>query len=202
MNAKVADSEKLTIVGIIRPNPEAVATSLNGAIGYLPSLTEHIMNAADSSDIVKAQKADESTDILTSLPFLTEENDPANMTVAEKAEAIRGNIDSMNDAEAAVVYTDYMAGLSDEDAANMAQSQLSSMTKDEVNALVVSAMMQSPEAQGMDENTVAMYLSTMSEEDINSIALQALTAAIQAQAKERRGILTFVLHLGRACRIP
>ena len=44
--------------------------------------------------------------------------------------------------------------------------------------------MQSPEAQGMDENTVAMYLSTMSEEDINSIALQALTAAIQAQAKE------------------
>lgn len=184
MNAKVADSEKLTIVGIIRPNPEAVATSLNGAIGYLPSLTEHIMNAADSSDIVKAQKADEGTDILTSLPFLTEENDPANMTVAEKAEAIRGNIDSMNDAEAAVVYTDYMAGLSDEDAANMAQSQLSSMTKDEVNALVVSAMMQSPEAQGMDENTVAMYLSTMSEEDINSIALQALTAAIQAQAKE------------------
>lgn len=184
MNAKVADSEKLTIVGIIRPNPEAVATSLNGAIGYLPSLTEHIMNAADSSDIVKAQKADESTDILTSLPFLTEENDPANMTVAEKAEAIRGNIDSMNDAEAAVVYTDYMAGLSDEDAANMAQSQLSSMTKDEVNALVVSAMMQSPEAQGMDENTIAMYLSTMSEEDINSIALQALTAAIQAQAKE------------------
>ena len=184
MNAKVADSEKLTIVGIIRPNPEAVATSLNGAIGYLPSLTEHIMNAADSSDIVKAQKADESTDILTSLPFLTEENDPANMTVAEKAEALRGNIDSMNDAEAAVVYTDYMAGLSDEDAANMAQSQLSSMTKDEVNALVVSAMMQSPEAQGMDENTIAMYLSTMSEEDINSIALQALTAAIQAQAKE------------------
>lgn len=184
MNAKVADSEKLTIVGIIRPNPEAVATSLNGAIGYLPSLTEHIMSAADSSDIVKAQKADEDTDILTSLPFLTDENDPANMTVAEKAEAIRGNIDSMNDAEAAVVYTDYMAGLSDEDAANMAQSQLSSMTKDEVNALVVSAMMQSPEAQGMDENTVAMYLSTMSEEDINSIALQALTAAIQAQAKE------------------
>lgn len=184
MNAKVADSEKLTIVGIIRPNPEAVATSLNGAIGYLPSLTEHIMSAADSSDIVKAQKADEDTDILTSLPFLTEENDPANMTVAEKAKAIRGNIDSMNDAEAAVVYTDYMAGLSDEDAANMAQSQLSSMTKDEVNALVVSAMMQSPEAQGMDENTVAMYLSTMSEDDINSIALQALTAAIQAQAKE------------------
>lgn len=184
MNAKVADSEKLTIVGIIRPNPEAVATSLNGAIGYLPSLTEHIMNAADNSDIVKAQKADEGTDILTFLPFLTEENDPANMTVAEKAEAIRGNIDSMNDAEAAVVYTDYMAGLSDEDAANMAQSQLSSMTKDEVNALVVSAMMQSPEAQGMDENTIAMYLSTMSEEDINSIALQALTAAIQAQAKE------------------
>ena len=184
MNAKVAGSEKLTIVGIIRPNPEAVATSLNGAIGYLPSLTEHIMNAADNSDIVKAQKADESTDILTSLPFLTEENDPANMTVAEKAEAIRSNIDSMNDAEAAVVYTDYMAGLSDEDAANMAQSQLSSMTKDEVNALVVSAMMQSPEAQGMDENTIAMYLSTMSEEDINSIALQALTAAIQAQAKK------------------
>ncbi len=184
MNAAVAESEHLTIVGIIRPNPEAVATSLNGAIGYLPSLTEYVIDKAEKSEVVKAQRADETVDILTNLPFLTEDNDPANMTVAERADAIRSNIDGMSSAEAAVIYTNYMAGVSDEDVAQMAQSQLSAMTEEEINALVVSAMKQSPEAQGMDENTITMYLSTMSEDEVNSIALQALGAEIQAQARE------------------
>ncbi len=184
MNAAVAESEHLTIVGIIRPNPEAVATSLNGAIGYLPSLTEYVIDKAEKSEVVKAQRADETVDILTNLPFLTEDNDPANMTVAERADAIRSNIDGMSSAEAAVIYTNYMAGVSDEDVAQMAQSQLSAMTDEEINALVVSAMKQSPEAQGMDENTITMYLSTMSEDEVNSIALQALGAEIQAQARE------------------
>ena len=184
MNAAVAESEHLTIVGIIRPNPEAVATSLNGAIGYLPSLTEYVMNKAEESEVVKAQKSDETVDILTNLPFLTDENDPADMTVSEKAEAIRSNIESMSSAEAAVIYTNYMAGISDEDAAEMAQAQLSAMSEEEINALVLSAMMQSEEAQGMDEATITMYLSTMSDDEINTIALQALCAAVQAQAKE------------------
>lgn len=184
MTNAVNESEKLTIVGIIRPNPEAVATSLNGAVGYLPSLTEHIIAAAEESAVVKAQMADESTDILTGLPFLTDENDPANMSVSEKATAIRENLDSMSTAEAALAYTDYMSGISDEDAAEMAQSQLAIMSAEEIDALVTAAVMQSPEAAGMDESTIMMYLSTMSDEDKAGIALQALTATVMAQAKE------------------
>ncbi|MGN1409888.1 MAG: ATP-binding cassette domain-containing protein [Eubacteriales bacterium] len=185
MTSAVSESEKITIVGIIRPSPEAVATSLNGAIGYLPSLTEHIMAKADESDVVKAQLASPETDILTALPFKTEENDPANLTDSEKAEAIRGAIEKMNSAEAAAVYTDYMANHSDSDAEQMAEGQLAAMSAEEVNALVLSAMMQSPEAQGMDETTIKAYLSSMSAEEVNSMAKNILTEAVKSQAKER-----------------
>ena len=185
MTSAVSDSEKLTIVGIIRPSPEAVATSLTGAIGYLPSLTEHIMAKADESEVVKAQLDSPETDILASLPFKTEENDPENLTDSEKAEAIRGAIEKMNGAEAAAVYTDYMANLSDSDAEQMAEGQLSAMSAEEVNALVVSAMMQSPEAQGMDESTIKAYLSSMSAEEVSAMAKNILTEAVKAQAKER-----------------
>ncbi len=184
MTNTVSESERVEIVGIIRPNPEAVATSLNGAIGYLPSLTQHIIDKAEVSNIVKAQKADESVDVLTGLPFLTDDNDPANMSVSEKASAIRENISGMNNAEASVIYTEYMAGISDEDVAEMAQAQLAAMSSEEINGLVLSAMLQSPEAQGMDEATITMYLGQMSEDDINSIAFEAVSAMIKAQAKE------------------
>lgn len=184
MTSAVADSEKLTIVGIIRPSPEAVATSLTGAIGYLPSLTEHIMAKADESEVVKAQLESIETDILTALPFKTEENDPENLTESEKAEAIRGAIEKMNGAEAAAVYTDYMANLSDADAEQIAQAQLASMSADEVNALVLSAMLQSPDAAGMDEGTIKAYLASMPPEEVSEMAKNILTEAVKAQAKE------------------
>ena len=69
MTKLVEDSLELKVVGILRPNPEASATSINGAIGYTSSLTEYIINNINNSDIAKAQLADAETNIFTNMSF-------------------------------------------------------------------------------------------------------------------------------------
>lgn len=53
----------IQVVGIIRPNEEATATSVNGVIGYTKYLTEYVINQINESDIVKEQKAHADIDI-------------------------------------------------------------------------------------------------------------------------------------------
>ncbi|MCD8204417.1 MAG: ABC transporter ATP-binding protein/permease [Coprobacillus sp.] len=43
------DTVELEVVGVLRPNPASSSTSINGCIGYLPSLTQYMMNEAEAS---------------------------------------------------------------------------------------------------------------------------------------------------------
>ena len=66
--------EDITVVGIIRPAEGSVANDTAGFIGYKSELMEHLINKVNDSEIVKAQKASPDTDVLTGLPFETNEN--------------------------------------------------------------------------------------------------------------------------------
>lgn len=76
------DEHKLDVVGIIRPNEEATATSASGTVGYLPSLMEHLIHENNASDIVKAQLADPDTDIFTGIEFEKDEESSEPLTMA------------------------------------------------------------------------------------------------------------------------
>lgn len=66
--------EDITVVGIIRPAEGSVANDTAGFVGYKSELMEHLINKVNESEIVKAQKASPDTDVLTGLPFETNEN--------------------------------------------------------------------------------------------------------------------------------
>lgn len=69
MKQLVEDAPELKIVGIIRPDEEATATSINGSIAYNSSLTDYVVNHINDSEIAKAQMADPDTNVLTGTPF-------------------------------------------------------------------------------------------------------------------------------------
>ena len=79
---------KLKISGIIRPNPDATAHMLGGAIGYTKYLRNYIVEQSEFSDVVKAQMNDKTTDLLTGKPFATDTT-ASNASPEEKAEAFR-----------------------------------------------------------------------------------------------------------------
>ncbi len=178
MKLALENSERLSIVGIIRPDPEAVATSLNGAVGYLPSLTRHIMDKTDASPAAKAQAADRDNDILLGLPFATDDFNADSLTDAEKASAIRTAMEKLSTADKAAAYTNSMTSLSDEDAAEMAAAQLQSMPAEAMRPMLTETLMQE---SGMDEATVNAYLAGMSEEELSALAEQMVAAQVKAR---------------------
>lgn len=66
--AKAAENGvQLKITGVVRETERS--GSVSGGIGYTHALTEYLIDAANDSEIVAAQKADPDTDILTGKPF-------------------------------------------------------------------------------------------------------------------------------------
>ena len=90
-------SAELRVVGIIRPDEEAVATSANGAIAFTKALTEYIVNESAKRDIVKAQLADPDTDVFTGVPF----EKTKDLTPAEIRTEFLAALDEMSETELA-----------------------------------------------------------------------------------------------------
>lgn len=67
---KVLDkSEDLTIVGIVQPSEDATATMMSSGIYYPASLTDHVIEEAQSSEIVKKQLDQPDADVFTGKKF-------------------------------------------------------------------------------------------------------------------------------------
>lgn len=109
MTNVVNNGTDIKVSGIIRPNDDAVSTSLSSGIGYTAKLTEYIIEEVKNSEIAKAQLADTSVDVFTGVPF---DND-------------RNTEITMDDVNA------YMATLSPEESAQM-QAMTSGMSDDQI----------------------------------------------------------------------
>ena len=180
MKLAVENGLEIEIVGILRPDPEAVATSISGAIGYLPSLTEYVLTEVQNSAIVQMQLADETTDVLTGLPF----DDGVNsvLTDAEKADRIRDAISEMPAAERAALYASHMSTMDDETAMAQAAEQIGAVPAEQLGMMLAAQMI---EQTGMDEATVQGYLSAMSEEELRGYAVQAAAERIKSEYAAR-----------------
>lgn len=109
MTNVVNNGTDIKVCGIIRPNDDAVSTSISSGIGYTSKLTEYIIEEVKNSEIAKAQLADTSVDVFTGVPF---DND-------------RNTEITMDDVNA------YMATLSPEESAQM-QAMTSGMSDDQI----------------------------------------------------------------------
>ncbi len=176
MKMVVGRAETIRVVGIIRPNDSAIATSLQGAIGYTSELTKYIIDKTNASDIVTEQRADSATDVLTGLPF--DDGTLPELTVAEQADAIRTAIQKMTPAERAAIYTTSVAEMSDDAAMQTAAEQAAMMPTEQLTALLLRAMMAQT---GMDEETVTGYLSAMSTDELMQYAVAALASTAKEQ---------------------
>ena len=69
MRELVENGEDITVVGVVQPSPNATATMLQAGIGYPAALTEHILEQAESSAIVRAQLARPQINVFTGEAF-------------------------------------------------------------------------------------------------------------------------------------
>lgn len=73
MKDKIDEVETIKIVGIIKQNPETVATSMREGIGYTKELEEYVINKSNESKIVKEQKDNPDVNVFSGLDFPNED---------------------------------------------------------------------------------------------------------------------------------
>ena len=80
MRTLVENGETLTIVGIVAPAAGTSATMLQSGIGYPAALTNHVIQEAINSEIVKAQMENPDIDVFTGKPFASDQSSSLDLT--------------------------------------------------------------------------------------------------------------------------
>ena len=166
---------KLRVVGIAKPDEDAISPMTNASIGYTYMLTDYIIDKANESDAVKAQLADPSTDIFTGLPF---RNTSGDQTESSRADEFRNYVSSLDTAGKAEAYKKIMSIPSEEAVQEFVSGTLAGMTRADMEKAIAPAM---AEQTGMDEETIAGYIASMSDEDLSELLVKGLEEQFRAQ---------------------
>ena len=167
---------ELKIVGIIKPDDDAIAGMMGGAIGYTAALTDHVIETTAEKELVKAQLADPDVDIFTGLPFVSENTpEPSD---SEKAAAVKEYFAGISNAKKAEIITEYMSVPSAEYLDTLVESNMQGLTREYIEQMVTETY---PEYAGMlpsmDDETLFAYVRQMIAEQITA----QYSAQVQAQ---------------------
>ncbi len=166
----------LKVVGIARPNEEATANMVTGAIGYTTALTQYAIQTIGEQDVVIDQLADPTMDVFTALPFATgEEVEP---TDEEKQAAITDHLSALSAADKSKAYVDVMSQPADEYVAGVVEQQMAQLTRESIEEMIVQ---QYAAEMGVDASTIMGYIAEMSDEELFAQVATAMDAQVREQ---------------------
>ncbi len=171
------NSIPIKIVGIARPNEDAVNTMIASGVGYTTALTQYIIGENNASDIVKTQIAAPETDVLSALPFPSEDGEL--YSDAEKTEMIKEYFASLTQSEKAALYTK-IASTPDaaflENAANDYLATTDRATLQEAMIMAYATQM------GTDDTaSIEAYFAKMDDAAFDEVARELVKEQITAQ---------------------
>jgi len=171
---------EVTVVGILRPNDDAAATSINGGIAYKHELMEYLVNEVKDSEIVKEQQEKPDIDVFSGLKFKGEndeeneqpkdaeteepqkEEEPTAEETAEQSAPAAGMPELSDEQLAALMAGEKPEGMSDEEfTAMMAQMSAEAPAAEmpELSDEQLAALMAGQLPEGMTEEEAAAYMA-------------------------------------------
>ena len=166
---------RLQVTGIIRKNPDVDTGMLSGKICYTSGLIDYMVEQAEGSEVVAAQKASPSRDVLTGLPFASRAD---SLTKAEKEQELRAYIDSLDQAGQAEVYVQIMSLPDEELIGDQVDGMLDEMSREDMVSTLSAVLTQQ---MSVSQDQIDSYLDEMSDEDLRSTFSQLLAAQMEGQ---------------------
>ncbi|MDD6035496.1 MAG: ABC transporter ATP-binding protein/permease [Lachnospiraceae bacterium] len=166
----------IKVVGILRPNEDAVAVSMDGAIAYTTALTEHVMKENDSSEILTAQLENKTTDVITGLPFETGEEEE--LSAEEKEAAVKAYFADLDSAKKAELYESIMATPPENYLMQAVGAQMAQMDEEKMRVLLVTTFSQQ---MAVDAEQIQGYVAEMETAELQNYVTQVLTAMVTAE---------------------
>ena len=162
----------LKVAGIIRPNDDSVASMMTGSIGYTTALTEYAIERMVQSAIVKEQLANPDMDIISGLPFRTDDKE---MTDAEKVALVKEYFGSLSTEEKAALYIDIETKLRLD---SMITGMLAMYTEEQLKELAAEAF---AKETGMPAEQIKGYIDTMSKDELIGAIKDGMYEQMEAQ---------------------
>lgn len=159
------NGEEIKLVGIIRPDEDAISGMMGGAIGYTAALTDHVIRETADKPLVVEQLENPDVDVFNGLPFASD--DAPEPSDAEKAEAIKEYFATVSNAKKAEIITAYMSVPAAEYVSSIVEANMQGITREYIEAMVTQTY---PEYESMlpsmDDETLFGYVRQMMEEQI------------------------------------
>lgn len=166
---------KLKVVGVIKPNEDAISAMLQGAaIGYTKGLTEYVIDKASGSAVVKAQDANPNLDILSGLPF---KESTGTLTEQQKQEEFIKYVEKIGVDAKADKYIKIKSIAPEEYLNEQTETRLASFTPEQMREMLLSTLVQQ---MGMNEDTVKEYAASMTDESIKALFRESIKEQIKA----------------------
>lgn len=165
----------LHVVGIVKPDENALGASSNGSIGYTSKLTEYVIEHAKDSDALKAQQDSKDIDVLTGLPF---KDTDGTVEDTVKADKFKEYIATRDEAGKARAYMQIKSIAPDDMVAQSVSDTMGNMTKDDMITAMTQAMQ---EQMAVDTQTIKDYISAMDEEELRNLFAQSVEQQVRAQ---------------------
>ena len=156
MEDLINKSEKLKITGIVCAKETSSANAMDSGIGYLPTLTKHMIDYAAESDIVKIQKVNKDIDVFSGKSFESIRNktdeglgfeDMISIDQAKLKKALGGDIDPKKvQKDIQKIAEQEIKDLSKNDSAEKVQADVTAATKAGCDKMAASVKTQAKSA--------------------------------------------------------
>lgn len=166
----------IKIVGFIRPGEDVKSPMIKSYVCYTNKLTEYIIDTTNNSKLVKAQKADETTDVLTGTRFLTDEY--KGPTDKEKIDTAKDYIKSADTDKRAELYRFIVSQPDPEQLSAQIQAAMADFDRDSFIEQVAGMYTQE---LGVDTSQIQSYIGQLSDEELKEYAEESITEQIREQ---------------------
>ena len=165
LNALYNKAYEIKVVGIIRPNEETDAAMLNGSLAYTYAFTEHVINEAYNSDVVKAQLANPKIDVTTGLPF---KDNTGSLTPEQKKTEFINYLTNLNDEQRAEMYVSIMCLKAEAEQLDATVEYFLSTMQDK-DAVIAMILANLGEDSSVDPETLAAYFNDMTLDELKAL---------------------------------
>ena len=165
LNALYNKAYEIKVVGIIRPNEETDAAMLNGSLAYTYAFTEHVINEAYNSDVVKAQLANPKIDVTTGLPF---KDNTGSLTPEQKKTEFINYLTNLNDDQRAEMYVSIMCLKAEAEQLDATVEYFLSTMQDK-DAVIEMILANLGEDSSVDPETLAAYFNDMTLDELKAL---------------------------------
>ena len=165
LNALYNKAYEIKVVGIIRPNEETDAAMLNGSLAYTYAFTEHVINEAYNSDVVKAQLANPKIDVTTGLPF---KDNTGSLTPEQKKTEFINYLTNLNDEQRAEMYVSIMCLKAEAEQLDATVEYFLSTMQDK-DAVIAMILANLGEDSSVDPETLTAYFNDMTLDELKAL---------------------------------